>query len=82
VAALTWDAIGLIGQGIKNAGAITGDIKKDREAVRTALANTKNFPGITGTISFPPGSGDPIKCANIVKINDKGEFEFYKTACP
>jgi branched-chain amino acid transport system substrate-binding protein len=82
VAALTWDAIGLIGQGIKNSGTITGDIKKDREALRNALAATKNFPGITGTISFPPGSGDPIKCANIVKINDKGEFEFYKTACP
>ena len=82
VAALTWDAIGLIGNAIKNAGQITGDIKKDREAVRTALAATKNFPGITGTISFPPGSGDPIKCANIVKINDAGQFEFYQTACP
>jgi len=82
VAALTWDAIGLIGQGIKNAGAITGDIKKDRESVRKAIAEIKNFPGITGTISFPPNSGDPVKCANIVKINDKGEFEFYKTACP
>jgi len=82
VAALTWDAIGLIGQGIKNAGAITGDIKKDRESVRKAIAQIKNFPGITGTISFPPNSGDPVKCANIVKINDKGEFEFYKTACP
>ncbi len=82
VAALTWDAIGLIGQGIKNAGGITGDIKKDREAVRTALANIKNFPGITGRISFPPNSGDPIKCANIVKINDKDEFEFYNIVCP
>jgi branched-chain amino acid transport system substrate-binding protein len=82
VAALTWDAIGLIGHGIKNAGAITGDIKKDRESVRKAIAQIKNFPGITGTISFPPNSGDPVKCANIVKINDKGEFEFYKTACP
>jgi branched-chain amino acid transport system substrate-binding protein len=82
VAALTWDAIGLIGNGIKNAGKITGDIKKDRESVRNAIAATKDFPGITGMISFPPGSGDPIKCANIVKINDKGEFEFYKLACP
>jgi branched-chain amino acid transport system substrate-binding protein len=81
VAALTWDAIGLIGNGIKHA-KITGDIKKDREALRNAIASTKNFPGITGAITFPPGSGDPIKCANIVKINDKGEFEFYKTVCP
>ncbi len=82
VAALTWDAIGLIGQGIKNSGKITGDIKKDREAVRNAIAATKDFPGITGAISFTPGSGDPVKCANIVKINDKGEFEFYKLSCP
>lgn len=82
VAALTWDAIGLIGQGIKNAGKITGDLKKDREALRTALANTKNYLGITGRISFPPSSGDPIKCANIVKINDSGEFEFYNVVCP
>ncbi|MEJ5359302.1 MAG: ABC transporter substrate-binding protein [Desulfobacterales bacterium] len=82
VAALTWDAIGLIGAAVRNAGKLTGDIKKDREAVRNALAKTKDYPGITGTISFPPGSGDPIKCANIVKINDKGEFEFYKSVCP
>ena len=26
--------------------------------------------------------GDPIKCAVIVKINDKGEYEFYKSSCP
>lgn len=82
VAALTWDAIGLIGAAIRNAGKLTGDIKKDREAVRNALAKTKDYPGITGTISFPPGSGDPIKCANIVKINNNGEFEFYKSVCP
>ena len=82
VAALTWDAIGLIGQGIKNAGTITGDIKKDREAVRNGIGSIKDYPGITGAISFPPGSGDPVKCANIVKINDKGEFEFYKLSCP
>jgi branched-chain amino acid transport system substrate-binding protein len=50
--------------------------------VRKAIAEIKNFPGITGTIRFPPNSGDPVKCANIVKINDKSEFEFYKTACP
>jgi branched-chain amino acid transport system substrate-binding protein len=42
----------------------------------------KDFPGITGAITYKPGSGDPIKCANMVKINDAGEFEFYKTVCP
>lgn len=82
VAALTWDAIGLIGQAIQNAGGSTGDIKRDREAVRAALADTRNFRGITGTISFTNNSGDPVKCANIVRINDKGEFEFYTVVCP
>ena len=53
VAALTWDAIGLIGQGIKNTGKLTGDIKKDREAVRNGIAEIKNFPGITGNDQLP-----------------------------
>ena len=26
--------------------------------------------------------GDPVKCAVIVKINDKGEYEFYKSVMP
>jgi branched-chain amino acid transport system substrate-binding protein len=26
--------------------------------------------------------GDPIKCAVVVKISQKGEFEFFKSACP
>jgi len=29
------------------------------------FANTKNFPGITGSISFPAGSGDPIEKSNL-----------------
>ena len=28
------------------------------------------------------GTGDPSKCAVIVKISDKGEFAFYKSVCP
>ena len=40
------------------------------------------FDGITGKMTFTEGSGDPAKCAVIVKISDKGEFEFYKSVCP
>jgi branched-chain amino acid transport system substrate-binding protein len=81
VAALTWDSIRLVQQAIQDAGKITGNIKKDREAVRNALAKIKNFKGITGDMTFTE-EGDPKKCAVIVRISDKGEFEFFKSVCP
>ncbi len=66
---------------IESSGKITGKIKKDRKAVRDALAKIKNFKGITGDMTFTE-EGDPIKCAVIVRISDKGEYEFYKSVCP
>lgn len=81
VAALTWDSLRLVQQAIQNTGALTGKIADDRVAVRNALAQIKNFAGITGNMTFTE-EGDPIKCAVIVKINDKGEFQFHKSICP
>jgi branched-chain amino acid transport system substrate-binding protein len=81
VAALTWDALNLAQQAIQDTGKITGRIEADRTAVRDSLAKIKNFAGITGNMTFTE-EGDPIKCAVIVKINDKGEYEFYKSSCP
>ncbi len=81
VAALTWDSIRLVQQAIQDTGKLTGNIKKDREAVRNALAKIKNFKGITGDMTFTE-EGDPKKCAVIVKISDKGEFGFFKSVCP
>lgn len=81
VAALTWDALRLAQTAIENSGEITGKIKEDRKAVRDALAKVVNFEGITGNMTFTE-EGDPKKCAVIVKISDKGEYEFYKSICP
>jgi branched-chain amino acid transport system substrate-binding protein len=81
VGALTWDALRIVQKAIESAGKITGNIEKDRQAVRDALAEIKEFDGITGQMTFTE-DGDPLKCAVIVKISDKGEFEFYKSACP
>jgi branched-chain amino acid transport system substrate-binding protein len=81
VGALTWDAMGILVQAIKNTGGLTGKIDKDREAVKDQLAKIKDYEGITGKMTFTP-EGDPIKCAVIVKISDKGEFEFFKSVCP
>jgi branched-chain amino acid transport system substrate-binding protein len=81
VAALTWDAMRIVQAAIEGAGELTGDIEKDRIAVRDALASIKDFDGITGKMTFT-ADGDPIKCAVIVRISDAGEFEFFKSVCP
>jgi branched-chain amino acid transport system substrate-binding protein len=81
VAALTWDSLRLVQTAIENSGKLTGKIATDRKAVRDALARIKNFKGITGDMTFTE-EGDPIKCAVIVRISDKGEYEFYKSVCP
>jgi branched-chain amino acid transport system substrate-binding protein len=81
VAALTWDSLRLVQTAIENSGKLTGKIKQDRRAVRDALAQIRNFKGITGDMTFTE-EGDPIKCAVIVRISDKGEYEFYKSVCP
>jgi branched-chain amino acid transport system substrate-binding protein len=81
VAALTWDVLGIVQTSITNCGSISGDLEKDRQCVRDAMAKVKEYEGITGKMTFTE-DGDPIKCAVIVKISPKGEFEFYKSVCP
>jgi branched-chain amino acid transport system substrate-binding protein len=66
---------------IQNTGGLAADIKADRTKVKDALAAIKNYPGITGAMTFTP-EGDPKKCAVVVKINEKGEFAFHKSVCP
>jgi len=79
--ALTWDAVRLMIQAIKNTGGLTGNLIADRVAVKEALAKTKDFDGATGKIAFN-GNGDPNKCAVIVKIDEKGVFTFHDSVCP
>jgi branched-chain amino acid transport system substrate-binding protein len=75
VAALTYDAFGLLIQAVKDAG------KTDRQAVRDALAKIPKFAGITGSMQFQPGSGDPIKSAVILQVKD-GKFVWVANAQP
>jgi len=81
VAALTWDSLGIIKTAIQNCGNLTGKIEQDRKCVRDAMAKIKEFNGITGKMTFTE-EGDPIKCAVIVRISEKGEYEFYRSVCP
>ncbi|MEA1948272.1 MAG: ABC transporter substrate-binding protein [Thermodesulfobacteriota bacterium] len=81
VGALTWDALRIVQKAIQSYGKITGNVEKDRMGIREALAKIKEFDGITGKMTFTE-DGDPIKCAVIVRISEKGEYEFYKSVCP
>jgi branched-chain amino acid transport system substrate-binding protein len=81
VAALTWDSLRIVQEAIQACGTITGNLERDRRCVRDAMARIKEFHGITGQMTFTE-DGDPIKCAVIVRISDKGEYEFYKSVCP
>lgn len=69
VAALTYDAFGLLAQALKNATA------HDRPSVRDALAKIQSYAGVTGRITFQPGSGDAVKPAVMKKV-DGGKLLF------
>lgn len=73
-AALTYDAAYMMFQAVEKAG------KLDRKAIRDALAKTKGFEGVTGTISYS-GTGDPVKSAVMIKVDD-GKFSYMKTVNP
>ncbi len=81
VAALTYDAVQLIVQGLKNTGGLTGNLLQDRIHLKDQLAATKKFEGVTGTLGYH-GNGDPSKCAVIIKIDENGLFNTYDTVCP
>jgi branched-chain amino acid transport system substrate-binding protein len=74
VAALAYDSLGLLFQAIQSAG------KLDREAIRNALASVTEYKGITGTMQFK-GTGDPIKSAVVIKI-ENGKFNYFSMANP
>lgn len=74
VAALTYDSFGLFFQAVQDAGRL------DRNAVREALASITNFDGVTGSMTFQ-GTGDPIKSAVFIKIDD-GKFTYFNSVAP
>jgi branched-chain amino acid transport system substrate-binding protein len=80
VAALTFDAVNIVLQAIQNAG-LTGNLATDRNNVMNAMANLRNFEGITGRMDFTP-DGDPQKEAVVVRISNTGEFVFVTSLAP
>lgn len=74
VAALTYDAVGLIVEAVKKGGGI------DSGTIREGLAKIRAYPGLAGTISFAQG-GDPIKSVSIMAVKE-GRPSFFKAFEP
>ena len=74
VAALSYDSAKIVLQAIVNAG-LTGNLQKDRTAIKDAIAALRDFQGVTGTMTFN-ATGDPDKSMVVVRIGDSGEFTF------
>jgi len=76
VAALTWDAFGLLWQALAKSGSID-----DREMLRQRLSEGQSYKGVTGSIVFLANSGDPVKGAVIMRIKD-GKFVWSSDSQP
>jgi branched-chain amino acid transport system substrate-binding protein len=72
--ALGYDALNLLVDAIKRAGGT------DPEKLRDAIASTKDFPGVTGTITINP-ERNASKSAVILTIKD-GALHYYETVEP
>ena len=75
IVALNYDAVYLLKLGIENAQSL------ERSAIRDGLASIEIYEGVTGTMKFDKGNGDPTKSAVIIQISD-GEFKYLATVEP
>ncbi|QRK09041.1 ABC transporter substrate-binding protein [Archangium violaceum] len=74
IAALGYDAARVAVEAMKRAQDTSG------AALREAIASTKDFPGVTGTLSLD-ANRNPVKPAVILKVGD-GKTEFVTTVAP
>jgi branched-chain amino acid transport system substrate-binding protein len=74
-AALGYDTMRLIADAIRRAGS------PEPAAIRRALAATRGFAMVTGTISYAPGRRTPKKPVTIMRVRD-GRPGFYRAVVP
>jgi branched-chain amino acid transport system substrate-binding protein len=74
IAALSYDAVELLADAIRRAGSTEG------KRVRDALADTKDFSGVSGKITMD-ADRNPIKPAVILKV-ERGRFRFVTSVVP
>ncbi|MEI8309808.1 MAG: ABC transporter substrate-binding protein, partial [Verrucomicrobiota bacterium] len=74
LAALGYDAMNFLADGIRRAPGT------EPAALQKALAETKDFPGVTGTITLD-GDRTPTKSAIVLRVDD-GKFNYLETVSP
>jgi branched-chain amino acid transport system substrate-binding protein len=74
IAALSYDAARLVADAIRRAGSTEG------KRVRDALADTKEYSGVSGRITMD-ADRNPVKPAVILKV-EKGRFRFVTSMAP
>jgi branched-chain amino acid transport system substrate-binding protein len=74
LAALTYDAVWLLVDALKRGGSTNST------ALRDALAETKDFAGVTGTIAFDQDR-NPKKPGVILRVQD-GKFTYLESVEP
>ena len=74
IAASSYDAMRMLADAITRAGSTEG------ARVRNALATTKDFPGVTGTITMD-ADRNPVKAAVILKV-EGGRYRFAGSVAP
>jgi branched-chain amino acid transport system substrate-binding protein len=75
VAALTYDAMGMLLESMKKAGT------DDPAKVLARLSNLSEFAGVTGVMKFTPGSGSPSKSAVVIQIKNNA-FTYFDSINP
>ncbi|MCL2340870.1 MAG: ABC transporter substrate-binding protein [Proteobacteria bacterium] len=81
VAALTYDAMHLLAESLKNMSSLSGNLVEDRTKLRDRIAATKRFEGVTGIIGFH-GTGDPPKCIVLIKFGENDVLTVHDKVCP
>ncbi|PWU07071.1 MAG: ethanolamine utilization protein EutJ [Verrucomicrobia bacterium] len=71
LAALAYDSMKLLADAIERAKSV------ETTKIQAALENTKNFPGVTGTITFDENR-NPQKSAVIIRVQN-GKFTYLET---
>ena len=79
LSALAYDGMMILKSAIERAD-MTGELGAQRKAVRDALAQTKDFQGVTGKITMD-ANRNPTKSAVVIKVAG-GDFKYQTTIQP
>lgn len=80
-AALAYDSLNMVLTAIQRMGRISGNLVEDRAKIKDNLTKIKNYNGVTGVLDMNE-SGNPVKSAIVIQIDENGNFASYKTVSP